>query len=228
MLIEARKLLNSAERVAQTAKANQPRIETLKVAAGDFILDQILRPALPAYHQLENVPDIELISVNPGKAMVSMLDEGLADVGFFTGARPKEPSLRVERLCMVSVGLYAAPSLANSLSDLDNVPMIMAAQGSPTDSWFLQVLSALGIHPRHIAARSQYPDVILELVCQGKGLGLLFDDMAKPHVATGRLLRLPHHVPPSHRYLVTGRRFTDTGVLKSIAFLRKLVRTPAP
>lgn len=47
-------------------------------------------------------------------------------------------------------------------------------------------------------------------------------------MAAGRLLRLPYNVPPSHRYLVTGRRFTDTGVLKSIAFLRKLVRTPMP
>ncbi|MDR6707356.1 MULTISPECIES: LysR family transcriptional regulator [unclassified Novosphingobium] len=228
LLVEARKLLNSADKVARAGQNSGPPIQTLKVAAGDFILDYVLRPALKDYHRLEGVPDIELIAATPGRTMTAMLDEGMADICFFTGAAPDEPGMRAERLCAVSVGLYASPALAQTVAAaerLDDAPFILAAQNSPTDRWFMTVLGGLGLAPRHVAARSQYPDVILELVCAGKGIGLLFDDMARPRVAAGQLLRLPLRVPSSHRYMVFARNFTDPGVLRSIAFLRKTVRT---
>lgn len=36
---------------------------------------------------------------------------------------------------------------------------------------------------------------------------------------------MPLRMPSSHRYMVLARHFTDPGVLRSIAFLRKTVRT---
>lgn len=228
LLAEARKLLNSADKVAGYSQADASPVRTLKVVAGAFILDYVLRPVLGTYHTLDGVPDIELIGVTPGRPMTAMLDEGAADIGFYTGQLPHEPGLRVERLCAVSVGLYASPLLTAEMKRsecLDDCPVIMAAQNSPTDTWFVKVMGDLGIQPRNVVARSQYPDVILELACQGKGMALLFDDMAGPRVRNGELVRLPKALPSSHRYMVSSRRFTDPGVLRSIAFLRKTVRT---
>lgn len=228
LLVEAKKILETATRVRRAGPASDGQQRTLRVAAGAFIIDYLLRPALARYHVLKNVPHIELLLAMQGRDLAVMLNEGAADIGFYTGEPLDEPGLILEPLCSVSVSLYAAPGLSKEIAcmpDICDAPIILAALNSPTDQWFRKVLGDLGIQPRNVAARSQYPDVILELTCQGIGMALLFDDMAATRAAQGQLVRLPFDVPPSSRYMAYIQRFTDQNVLKSISFLRKTVRT---
>lgn len=226
LLEQARLLLREAEKVRRTGSADTVA-PLLRVATGPYLIDQLLRPLLPEYHAARDVPDLELIVAGPGREMTDMLRKGQVDLALYTGMPLEEPGFVTEIARRVTVGLYGAPELVRqfgSMTNLSDAPIIMAPAQSPVDSWLRAMLKSAGVAPTNIVARSQFPDVVRNLVLKGKGLALLFDDEASNLADEGKLVRLPQSFEPSFRCMTFAKSGVDGGLSRGISRLKSLMR----
>lgn len=225
LLVQAKALLHGADKV-RFGEVRDGERKTLRVAAGAFIIDHLLRPALARYHMMEGLPNLQLILAEHRDDIPTLLRQRGADFGFYTGDLVNDRELTTKPLCEVRIGLYAAPELAETIDGAEAAsaaPMIMAADDTPTDFWFQQILARNGIHPHNVVARSQYPDLILNLALSGTGLALLFEDQAERHWRKGRLAKLPFAFDASSRNLILSTRPTDGPAQKALNFLCEVV-----
>lgn len=229
VLEQARLVLREAAKVRRTGNADMAA-PVLRVAIGPYLVDQLLRPLLPDYHAGRNVPDLELVVAGPGREMTEMLRKGQVDLALYTGMPLEEPGFVTEVVRRVTVGLYGSPNLAGRLTpmqDLNEAPIIMAPAHSAVDGWLRAMLKSVGISPRNIIARSQFPDVVLNLVLKGKGLALLFDDEVADLQGQGRLVRLSHQFEPSFRCMTFAESGLDGTLSRGISRLKSLMRGAA-
>ena len=181
----------------------------MRTAAGRYLLDHWLRPGLRELLAHRDMPEIEFLRANDRDGVLALLREDEADCGFFHGDPVENEEFATRVLRISTVGLYAAPELAKQVADrphdINAFPFVLSPAGSKAELYQLQQLETAGVTPRIVAARSQYTEYQLELVCAGRGMGLLFDDDAHVKVATGELVRLPLSFAPGARCMVTSR-----------------------
>ncbi|NBC37426.1 LysR family transcriptional regulator [Novosphingobium sp. FSY-8] len=230
MLDQARMLLRESRKMPDHGQRQDPSY-TLRVAAGAYLVDYCIRPSLAQYYAAGNLPNIELIPAFPGNEMVSLLRSGRVDLACYTGRPISFPDVDCEVLRRVSVGLYGTPALVAPLeADIARIsaaPIIMLPVSAPANDWMLNTLTNAGIYPRLVAARAQFVDVLTELVVQGVGLGLLFDEEGLPLAEAGRLVRLPLEFDPGFRVMLTRRGFRDPRAKGAVAHVRNALLSPS-
>jgi Transcriptional regulator len=229
LLERAKLLLSEAGKVNASRFSQAENPSSLTIIVGPQLQDHIIRPALPRYYALPEMPDLNLISMLLGEEAFSLLRCGKADVGFFNGDRLTAKGLNVDLLRPVAVGLYAAPDLADSVGGDRNIintaPFLMAPLNSAHNDWLCKIFLGAGINPINIAARSQFSDVIKQLAIEGRGLGVLFDDDAWPHVEKGELTRIPIDFVSGYRLMITRPEPLHPTLSAALAFWRALLKT---
>lgn len=207
MLERARSMLKMAGKMLEGSQPARGELPSLRIAAGHYLLDQWLRPALPELLHQKDMPEIQFIQAGHRDEALAVLRNGDADCAFYHGdpAEIDEFSTRVLRDS--TVGLYATPQLASKVQvlpqDLAAMPFVMSPAGSHAEDYQLRQLESVGITPRAIAARSQYTEYQLALVKAGRGIGLLFDNDTRRQLAAGELVRFPLNFMPGMRCMVT-------------------------
>ena len=207
MVIRARSMLKMADKLSFSAKSSERDVPALRAAAGHYLLDHWLRPGLRELLSHHDMPEIQFTRANDRDDVLALLHEGEADCGFFHGDPVENEEFTTRVLRSATVGLYAAPELSKQIhdqaQDITAFPFVLSPVGSKAELYQRQALEAAGVIPRIVAARSQYTEYQLELVCAGRGMGLLFDDDAREKVAAGELVRLPLSFAPGARCMVT-------------------------
>lgn len=225
LLEQAKILLREASKLQPDDEASALGQTTLRVAAGTYLVDRWIRPQLPNFHLLADAANLEFLRVASVTEMVSQLRKGQADVAFYTGEPATARGITVERLRKVTVGLYATPPVARDAmaSGIGTAPFLMTPADSESEQWQRQILGELGIFPSNVVARSQYPDVQLELARKGAGIAILFDEEADDDVAAGKLVRLACEFAPGYRCMLYQDRITNPRKLRAVEFLRELL-----
>lgn len=205
MLGEARAILRSAQQVGTSFEREGTEL-TVRIAAGNYLLDHWIRPNVRRLIGADHALNLEFVQAPQHEELLRLLRAGEVDCAFYTGEVQDLPGLEFVGLRETSVGLYAAPARAASVrrvpEDLATLPFVLSNRGTPSEAWQLANLRGIGVTPVRVAARSQFMEVIIDHVVDGQGVGLIFDDDARPHVDRGRMVRLPVDFRPGQRVLV--------------------------
>jgi DNA-binding transcriptional LysR family regulator len=200
----------------------------LRIAAGPWLLDRYIRPALPRF--LEKHDDLVLDFLPPGAAkhMRRAVRNDEADVAAFTAGRDARRLAGAEFICETPCSLYGnarfARLAAKGPSALASLPFVLPLEDSDLERWMLRALKRAGISPGNIAARSQFADVIADMVTSGKGVSVLFDEQMAHHVRAGRAFRLGPALESASRVLVIGPRARGRATAAFLEFLRQVLK----
>lgn len=225
-LARAQQLL-AGHRQLRTADASPARKERLRlrVAAGPYVLDHYIRPALPRF--LEQHDDIVLDFLPPGtlKNMHVAVRNDDADVAIFTSTRAARRLAWAECLCETPCSIYGTARFARLAAKgptaIASLPFILPPEDTYLERWMLAILKKAGVAPRNVIARSQFTDVTAGMVMNGKGVSVLFDEHMAPHVRAGRAQPLGVAVGSGSRVLVLGPKARSRAAAGFIDFLRR-------
>jgi len=231
-LRKAQDLLAGRSKLARAELAS-PREQPLSlcIAAGPYLLDRHIRPALPRF--LEEHKHIVLDFLPPGavKRMSGLARKGEADVVAFTGSRSARNLPGAELICEIPCSLYGGARFARMVdkdpSAIAALPFILPMEGSEVERWMLRVLKRAGIVPVNVIARSQFADVICGMITNGKGVSVLFDEQMTEPVRTGRAFRIGRVLENASRVLLTGPRARTKAAAPLLEFLRELLKREA-
>jgi DNA-binding transcriptional LysR family regulator len=211
----------------ENTRARKER-QRIRIAAGPYLLERYIRPALPQF--LERHDEIVLDFLPPGtsKPMGRAVRSGDADIAVFTGSRSVRNLVGAEFLCETPCSLYGSTRLArlaaNAPSTVASLPFILPPEGSDLERWLLRALRKAGISPRNVTARSQFADVIGDMVTSDKGVSVLFDEQMAPHVRSGRAARLAPAIECGSRVMLIGQRARGRAVAPLLDFLRHVLK----
>jgi LysR family transcriptional regulator, low CO2-responsive transcriptional regulator len=206
MLIEARAMLRAARKVGQGNETDAQET-TVRIAAGNYLLDRWIRPQVRQLFGEEEGLNLEFVQAAEHEELLRLLGAGEVDCAFYTGNPMDLPGLDFHPLRETSIGIYVSPQMARGVQrvpqDVAGLPFILSNKDTPSEAWQRATLKGLSIEPARVAARSQFMEIIIDHVIGGRGAGLLFDDDAWPFVEEGKLVRLPLDFPSGQRIMVT-------------------------
>ncbi len=230
-LRKAQDLLAGRSRLAgieRTLPRAQPL--TLRIAAGPFLLDHYIRPALPRFLELHKHIGLEFLPPTATKQMGRLVQRGEADVVTYTSGRSALAHPGAELICEIPCSVYGSARFArfagSDPSAIASLPFVLPMEGSDAERYVLRVLRKAGISPARVIARSQFSDVIAGMVVNGKGVSVLFDEQMADAARAGRALRLGPVLESGSRVLLMGPRARTRAAAPFIEFLRRLLITP--
>ena len=225
-LAHAQELLQAQRQVAaerQSIRSAQPAV--LNVSVGPLLLERRVKPNLAAFH--ERYPDItlEFVTFNPTTDAEKAIRSGELDVLLYTGEPPQCVKGDAEIVTRVSCSIYASADMARRILreriDFSDLPFVMPPKHYRITQWFAGQLAALGIRPRNVIARPPYMDVVRQMVADGKGVAILFDQHASE---CAELQAIGCTSLSAFRVMVTGRRALRPEVAPALQFLRSVAR----
>jgi DNA-binding transcriptional LysR family regulator len=226
MLATAHEMLAKQQQWNSARTSNAPL--HLNVVTGDYLLDNVIKPALPELIRCFPGVSLKFQVANERHRMFETIRTRQADLAIYTGARPSPDVVDSEILSIIPCSLYAAPNVArhigNDIEIIAKTPFILPATPS-TGSWVLGALGRVGIIPKVIVARTQFGDVLAEMVRDGLGIGLLFDDHACARFGD-QIRRIPIEIEPAYRVMIIGERAKAPKAQPCLNFLRQLSSLP--
>jgi DNA-binding transcriptional LysR family regulator len=205
MLVEARAMLRAAHKVSSAAQPDGEEV-TVRIAAGNYLLDHLIRPNVRRMFGTQASLNLEFVQAPQHEELLRLLSAGEVDCAFYTGEVADVPGLEFHPLRETPVGLYASPALAGTVrqvpQDLAGLPYVLSNRGTPSEGWQHATLRMVGVETVRVAARSQFMEVIIDHVLEGRGAGLIFDDDARPFTEKGQMVRLPVNFPAGQRIMV--------------------------
>jgi DNA-binding transcriptional LysR family regulator len=227
MLTQAQQLLAS-KGTLELAQRNQRKEVRLRVAAGPFLLESFIRPALPRF--LHEHPNIVLDFILPegGSSLRTAVRRGEADIAVFTADRSVRNLSGAEFIGEISSSLYGSSRFARlAAENADSFPFVLPMESSPVELWILRTLKKAGITPANIVSRSQFGDVIADMVVSGTGVAALLDEHMTAHVRAGRAFRFGPPLESGSRVLLLGSRARGRAAKPFLEFLRQLLKPGA-
>lgn len=206
------------------------RVIQLTIMAGPLLLDTCIRPRLTEFCASHPRLALQFTSLHPSRSAEQLIGSGDIDVAIFTGEAGSSAHLRPESSEPVGCSIYAAPALAARARQegigLGELPWVMPPVDFAPTRFMWRYLRDAGIVPRHLAASSQFPDIVAHTALEGRGLTVLFDDFAAPLVADGRMVRLGPRLPKTSRLLLLGQRARQAACGPVVTLLRQALRMP--
>jgi len=200
----------------------------LRVAAGAYLLERYIRPALPSF--LEEHPDIVLDFLPTGAAVRDMrraVRSGDADIAVFNGRRSVRKYAGAELIGETPCSLYGSARFArlaaNNPAAIATLPFILPLEGTAMEQWALYILGKAGIKPQNVVARSQFMEVIRDMVMSGTGVAMLFDEQMSEDARTGRASRLGPVLESCSCVLLAGKRARTRAARPFVTFLHKVL-----
>jgi DNA-binding transcriptional LysR family regulator len=223
MLTRARDLIN--QRRMLVPPLEDALAQNVRVVSGDYLLEHVIKPALPELYRLFPRVIFECVAVDGTKSVMEVVRANEADLGVTTGPRHTVLEDDVTVVCEVPCSLYASAKAAERLlghpADVAKEPLILPAS-SRAGSWVINALREAGLHFEIVAARVQFGDVLADMIRQRFGLGVLFDEHVDQHFA-GELIRLPVNIRPAHRLLVQGAKLRPSSAAPLLRHFSQLI-----
>jgi DNA-binding transcriptional LysR family regulator len=222
-IARAQQLVSGATQLSATPKANAASTPLrLKVVIGPWLLTHRVMPALPAfcYDNPGIVGEFEPIGLmTEGRELVG---SGEADICLYTGDAPQAAGLEVETLATTGCSIFGSPDLCARTRPtpeaISAAPFIMPPEHHPAAHWMRARLAGVGVSPKNIVVRTQFPDQVLQMMLQGRALSVFFDEF----VEGTALRRVGRALQPANRILVIGPRARRPAAAPMLQFLRKV------
>jgi DNA-binding transcriptional LysR family regulator len=227
---KAQQLLSGATQLSASPKANGANTTLrLKVVIGPWLLTHRVMPALPAfcYDNPGIVGEFEPIGLmTEGRELVG---SGEADICLYTGDAPNATGIEVETLGTTGCSIFGAPDLCARTrptpEGISMAPWVMPPEHHPAAQWMRARLAGIGVSPKNIVVRTQFPDQALQTMLQGRALSVFFDEF----VASTPLRRVGPPLQPANRVMVIGPRARRPAAAPMLRFLREVsVSPPCP
>jgi DNA-binding transcriptional LysR family regulator len=222
-IAKAHELVNGATQLAASPK--RPAANTtlrLKIVIGPWLLAHRVMPELPAFC-LEN-PGIvaEFEALGPATEGRELIAVGEADICLYTGDPPPAPGVDIETIATTGCSIFGSPELiarvGGTAAALTAAPFILPPEHHPAARWMRARLGAVGISPSHIVARTQFPDLVMQMMLEGRGFSVFFDEF----VRNGALRRVGPPLEPANRCMAIGPRARRPAAVPLLDFLRRV------
>jgi DNA-binding transcriptional LysR family regulator len=229
-LEKARELVQGRQDMEMQGR-DQPgtRSVRLTVTAGLLLLDVYIRPQLPAFCERHPNIVLDFVPLHPTRGAVPMVLSGEVDLAVFTGDFVNDERLVSEIINTVGCSIYASPALARRASRpgarIADLPFLMPPSDYRPTRWMGRTLKEVGVEPRNIVARSQFPDVISNMCVEGRGAAVLFDHFATHGVAAGKLVKIGPPLPSTSKVLLIGTRARRPAAQPAVDLFRQSTRT---
>jgi hypothetical protein len=126
----------------------------------------------------------------------------------------------VEILARTRWSIHGTPELlakiGASTGAMTRAPFILPPEHYPATSWIRRRLANVGISPGNIVCRPQFPDVMGQMMIQGRGVSMFFDEFA----CDSRLRKVGPELEPASRVMLLGPRAREREAAPLLAFLR--------
>ncbi|WP_126174122.1 LysR family transcriptional regulator [Altericroceibacterium xinjiangense] len=217
LLHDARETLQHHDRF--TRKNGHDATEHPVVFVRSFLLGQIKRQ-LPMLHERGLPRDVRFTVVDDSQDMAALVEAENGSLGVLrTDFLPTNDRIVGTLIRSETGSLYAAPGLAeliNGEADIEKLGILVPAQQPGLEAYTSRLLARAGIGPEAIRPGSQFIELLLEDVLQGKGAAVFFDETVDDLVAQGRLVRLldvsePHYLVLLANKSVDQRTLTCVG-----------------
>jgi DNA-binding transcriptional LysR family regulator len=214
-----------AEHRALAASDRSSRRLLLRVAAGDYLLNQVLKPLLPEFGLV--CPDIELqfhTGIEP-RGMMGVIQSGDVDLALYTGRQPASAQPTSEVLAVIRCSIFGEKELVSRISDdrdaISSAPFVLPSDAA-TAAGVLRMLANAGITPNNVVARTQFGDVLPRFVESGRCIGVMFDEAEPAAGDSGsRLARVPINIGSVYRVMLIGARAQLTAAAAALDFFRR-------
>jgi len=224
---KAQELVSGATQLSASPKTNRASTPLrLKVVIGPWLLSHRVMPALPAfcYENPNIVGDFEPIGLmTEGRELVG---SGEADICLYTGDAPQAAGLEVETLATTGCSIFGSADLhartRPTPEAISAAPFIMPPEHHPAAQWMRARLAGIGVSPKNIVVRTQFPDHVLQMMLQGRALSVFFDEF----VAGTALRRVGPPLQPANRVMVVGPRARRPAAAPMLQFLRRVSVAP--
>jgi hypothetical protein len=121
---------------------------------------------------------------------------------------------------MTRCSIFGAPELLarvnTSAESIAAAPFILPPEHHAPARWVRARLAAAGISPTNIVARPQFPDLVVQMMLEGRGLSVFFDEF----LGNERLRATGPALAPASRVLIVGPRARRPSAAPLLEFLR--------
>jgi len=229
LLQEAQGLLERAAEMAGLAGAAAKPPASVRVGAGEFILERLFLPNIARFQIGHPELQIEFLRLAPGPQITEALRSGEMDLAYMA-LRRDDLEAPAEHVCATRQGLFASPShpivgLWRPGSGV-RLPMIMPLAGSGVERAVKASLASAGVTDFDVVNRAQHFDTMLKLAIEGAGVCCLLCDDAADAVQSGRLAELGVDLPLLHRWALRRPGALGSEPVRLLdAFLTDLLRS---
>lgn len=192
-------------RAMQAERADAAR-GVVRLTVGPYMMDRFVRPRL--FDFCREHPQIELEFRPYHEDTPRNLDwvrRGELDLAVCASDDPWSLGLPMTVVRPAGFNLYGQRRFAGSAdatpAALGALPFVLPLEGSGLDVYVQGVLRKAGIVCSNVVARTQFFDVMHDMVVSGVGVGLLFESTLRPLLATGEIVKLLQ-LPPLYRAIV--------------------------
>jgi DNA-binding transcriptional LysR family regulator len=203
---------------------------TLRIAAGAYLLENYIRPALPRI--LEQHPNLHLDFLPTGMSVKDMqraVQSGAADIAVFNGRRSVRQFAGAQLIGETPCSLYVSTRLTTDATKdaraIALLPFVLPPEGSAMERWMLYLMKTAHVSPVNVVARSQFMDVLGGMVLSGRGVSVLFDEQMTHHVRAGRVLRLAPAIESCSLVLLAGQRARKRATAPFVKLLYQVLKS---
>lgn len=170
---------------------------TINIGAGEYLYGY-LQDAVANFLAEMPLVHVDIRIINSESEGMQLLAKGTLDLFFVT--RLVKPQ-RFDRDVMgeTSMSLYATDAVIQAADQGEILPMIMPEIASPGEEFVKNCLTTFGIGRYAVAARSQHVKTSRLLCMRGIGAALMYDELVRSEVASGKLIKLPYSSIPVYR-----------------------------
>jgi DNA-binding transcriptional LysR family regulator len=225
-LTRARELVKAeGELAAERNMSPRLRPAILRVSVGPILLETRIKPVLPEFH--ERYPNIalEFLPFDPRLEREKAIRSGALDVLMYTGGPYERTRISSETIARIPCSIYASTPM--HAVDFSTVPFVLPPKHYHICEWFESQLASIGIRPGNVIARPPYMEVVRQMILDGKGIGVLFDEHAAEYATDGRLHALGAGPLWAWRIMALGRRALRAEMAPALRLLRSAARNIA-
>jgi DNA-binding transcriptional LysR family regulator len=218
-LARARELVKAqGQLAAERGMASELQPEILRVSVGPILLETRIKPLLAEFHERNPGIALEFLPFDPRLEREKAIRSGAIDVLMYTGGPYQRTRVSTETIARISCSIYASTTLR--AVDFATHPFVLPPKHYHICAWIEAQLAGVGIRPGHVIARPPYMEVVRQMILDGTGIGVLFDEHAAEYVESGRLYALP--APPlwAWRIMALGRRALRAEMAPALRLLR--------
>lgn len=222
-IARARQLVSGASELSVKRAPTPARSPLrLKIVIGPLLLTHRVMPELPTFcfeHPAIAADFVPLGGTTDGKDLVR---RGKADILLYSGDATEEQGLDMEVIARPRCSIFGAAALVarigSSPDGLAAAPFILPPEHHTWARWVRGRLAGAGIVPSNIVMRPQFPDLIVRMMIEGRGLSVLFDEFVRDDC----LRRVGPQLAPASRVMLFGPRARQPAAAPLLDFLRRV------
>jgi DNA-binding transcriptional LysR family regulator len=223
LLRDARGTLEHHRRLRQTPEHQGH--DPLVIYVRSFLLGQV-KKQLPMLRDRGLPQAARFTVVDDNRDMASLVEAEKGSIGIFrTDIFPNDEGIISMLIRSDSGSLFCAPALVERLTgradgkgdlDIEELDILFPDQLPGLKAYTIRLLARAGLSPKKVRPGSQFIELLLAEVLEGRGAAVFFEDTVKELVEQRKLVRLLDVSEP-HYLVLVAHKSVDQRVLPSIA-----------